>query len=387
VQHRNSQTDISELLKFTNVIWLKSLDKQTMMASGLTWRLNILSDFLEKSTTEQPAAALDDVRESVAKNRNILARLLAKSGDFRRSLQLVKGSNESIKLFPLTKSHLPRALHFMSETKSQPVRLRFEVQILLKHYSEAFAIASDANLTESDHRKVWLRFLVESLQGAIMPSNKEIVFQRLIADLNQSSGKNIDFYLALIMNMLNVDESLTRFLTEQSIPRESEELRSAWLKWMPMIFQFCSQPPVKFLTLLMRSNPIRFRLIYQQLVHHRGLKEGMKSDDLMDSLKQQKEERIMGEYDRAFSWLKSSERDLDRLDRVVHAHYVLYEWLSTGKRPGLLDRISDVTGSTFEQLEEFCATNPPYFRTKQSLTATKQFGVCRSRPMDRRSPA
>jgi hypothetical protein len=259
----------------------------------------------------------------------------------------------------------------MSETKSQPVRLRFEVQILLKHYSEAVAIASNANLTENDHRKVWVRFLVESLQGGFMLSNNDIVFQRLITDLNQSSGKNFDFYLALIMNMLNTDESLSRFLTEQSLPRESEELRSVWLRWMPMIFQFCSQLPVKFLTLLMRSNPIRFRLIYQQLVHHRGLKEGMKSDDLMESLKQQKEERVMREYDLAFSWLRSSERDLDRFDRVVHAHYVLYEWLSTGKRPGLLDRISDMTGSTFEQLEEFCATNPPYFRTKQLLTGYK----------------
>jgi hypothetical protein len=83
----------------------------------------------------------------------------------------------------------------------------------------------------------------------------------------------------------------------------------------------------------MHSNPIRVRLIYQQLVHHQGLKEGMKSHDLMESLKQQKEERIMHEYDRAFWWLRSSERDLDRLGRVVHANYVLDEWLSTGNRP------------------------------------------------------
>jgi hypothetical protein len=62
-------------------MWLKSLDKQMMMTSVLPSRLNILSGFLEKSTTEQPAAVLDEVRESVTQNRNILARLLTKSGD------------------------------------------------------------------------------------------------------------------------------------------------------------------------------------------------------------------------------------------------------------------------------------------------------------------
>jgi hypothetical protein len=105
------------------------------------------------------------------------------------------------------------------------------VQILLKHYSEAFALASNANLTES----------VGSLSGRVTSRwcyaiQQKIGLQRIITDLNQSSGMNFDFYLALIINMLNTDESLSRFLTDQLFPRELEGHPSAWLKWMSMIF-------------------------------------------------------------------------------------------------------------------------------------------------------
>jgi hypothetical protein len=364
-QHRSTQTGISELLKFTNMIWLKTLDKQMMMASGFTWRLNILSDFLDKSPADTPPPVIDGIRQSITTNCIILAKLLAKSGDLRSSLKILKNSveNPQSKPFLVTKLNLSRTIPFSFEVKPHSARLKFEVQILLKNFAEAFALVSAL----SEKSRLWVRFVVLAMQGNAIGFNKDSVFCQLLTDLNRANPKYFDFYIALIMNILSLDESLSRFLTDSSTPREAEELKVVWLKWIPMIFQFSSKLPIAFLTLLMKSDPAVFHLLYRQIILTKFLKENTKLDELIDFLKQQKEERTLREYEIAFSWLSRCETDLDRLDRVVSSHFVLYDWLLKGKRPSLFDHLVELTGGTFEQLGDFCAKNSPYFKTNMTI--------------------
>jgi hypothetical protein len=70
------------------------------------------------------------------------------------------------------------------------------------------------------------------------------VFTQLLADLPRSKPANYDFILTLILNL---------FATDASLAATPDDGKAVWMWWLSMLFQFCRELPVKFLTGLFRS--------------------------------------------------------------------------------------------------------------------------------------
>jgi hypothetical protein len=86
-------------------------------------------------------------------------------------------------------------------------------------------------------------------------------------------------------------------------------------------------------------------------------------------------------FEDAFSWIARASADIDRFDLSVRAHAALFSWLATAHRPAFLTALKPFAAATFSELREFCAANPPHFRTTVTPTVRETFAGFSFPPM------
>ena len=365
VMQRRNMNLIPDLLKIANVLAIKTLDKQMMMSSTLTWRLSNLTWFLHQN--DQDPNALVHVQETVSHSKLALVRMLATAGDVKGALRLLPSSSDKIEVRPfrVTDLNMPRVFVFLNASHTQFSRLRFDAAILVRNYHEALMLMKNALYL--DEKKLWTQFVVQLLNTHSSLVSGEHIVMDLISQMSKAVASKLDLYLALLVNVARESPRLVEVMWNTlsvNVNEFSPMYREAWFRWLPILLQSCKRISEAVITALIKWNPSKFALLHKHLTFTKSHRQDMSMDEFTRVM--EKEARIFSEFKNAFEWLNSQEIQDDAIafERRVVAHARLYESLARNAPP----RIDEILkGFAPEELGDFCAQNPPFFKTNVQI--------------------
>jgi hypothetical protein len=347
LQQRNSPAEAHDFIRASNVIPLKSLDKQMLMSSSFTWRLTNLGELAGRPESESK------VHDVLIKNRIVLARLLSKSGAFRQSLKFWARSTPSpeFRPFVVTERNFPIVLAFRDAATT---RVKLDCMILMQRFEDAHVMLT-RGLPALEGR-LWLQFVVHFMR--LWPSRvaTEITFRRILSSASTITPKKIDFWIALILNLLRIDPSLSMHLSDGFLV--SEEWKLLWLRWLPILFTICTKIPTQFIQSIYRSNPVKFKLTIRQVMLVRMHLADLNITDIQNATS----DRTSPGAEAAFSWVEKCSSESSHLTISVMAYRYFVQCLVGNRRP-LADEFAGRIPTDMKQLEAFCHENPPFFRT------------------------
>ncbi|OHT12312.1 hypothetical protein TRFO_17893 [Tritrichomonas foetus] len=369
-QPENVTSSINEFVRSANVMWIKALDRQMMMTSSLIWRSSILSDIVSHNEYLNPDQQ-KLINDSISLSQNKVAHLLAKSGTLSIAMKLYPNSNYPSSI-PVTTQNLPRLMKFL---RSQIPEIQRHPDLYRKLRNSVNIMLRDFNINPVGGQ--WLRILCQMIMMYKESIDFPICFQRLMNEMRICQVNDANMYIAIAMVILGVQPAIISYLASY-FTQMKEEIRSYWLQWLPQLLYINSQLPSELLDRMIQSNPTLFATTIDDMVYSspqneiiaHGVINEIKNNNYMKQHKLVKEERAIHEYHAGMSWTKHCEKDINRLQKVVKCHKMMYEGMIR-KIPQ--DRLESLEFHNEEELFQFCENNPPVFTTDIQITDYKSF--------------
>lgn len=353
---RRPTTDTNALMQRSNTLGMRSLDKQTMIASSLTWRLTYLDRFLQ---TDQDIKVQQQQQESLSRNKLMLVKMLANAGDVSRALVLLRGASDrpEVRPFRVTELNIVRVFPFLKTVGSQFARFHSDAFLLVRRYQDARMKSIAYSGQNRTAAWPWLQFIVQFVNRTGCQFSKQDIMEKMIAEMTEpSSSSKLDLYIALALNLLRQDESLSDIFWKPIRPNECSPLfREAWFRWLPIFFSVCGHIPELACSTMIKWDPVHFVLLHNQAQLQ---KRTTNVPELPAALRQGEG---LAEVYAAFQWVHSQEiqEAAASFERKVIAHSRLYESLGRNIRPRSDDALK---GFDVDELEHFCTENPPFFK-------------------------
>ncbi|OHT07285.1 hypothetical protein TRFO_24625 [Tritrichomonas foetus] len=368
-QPENVKNYIDDLTKTSDVMWIEVLDRQMMMASNFVWRLTILNDLLTNEQVMQSDQLQGKIKDSINLNLNMISHLLSQSGATREALRHFKDAPRPKNIFTSIQNY-PRIAHFLShnvDCRSEAFRnLRSSCGLLMRDF-----------IIVNPNGSKWLKMLFQMFIRFHNFIDQQACFHRLLMELNSADVFEGQLYIAMMLCLFKKNPNLIGLL-DQEFPNLNENVRLSLLRWLPQLVTN-TQIPDNLLNGLIRINPNIFIITFDDMVYSKiscddpnvkNMKLKLESNNYYKMNNMLKDASAIHEYRAGMSWVKQCEKDIERLDRTVKAHKMLYDSLSHDIPQEKLDEL-DFTSK--KELFVFCEQNPPVFTTDVVITQYSSF--------------
>lgn len=358
---------LQKMLKPWCNIWMKSFDKMNAMSSILTWRLNILPEFL-KNPDLCSSNLSSIIKDAISKNRASLSRLMQKSGFLGIALKQIQNSTTQVThsiFFSLNKWNLPWIINFIKTARQNSnmmlsyQTMRLNIFNFLFDFKKSFALISTGTTSNKQFISTFIKIYTK-FPKLIDP---QVCFPKIMFEINSAVGERTGFYIALALGLVKKNPSFVRFFNMSILNCSKDEMNNTWLRWLPQIFRIIGEPSVDFLFRLYKHHPTHFLMSVNHTKNCKLAKNPAFIDELVVKIKSKKEGRSIIEFQYAFSCINKCKNDIIQLNTDAKAHLSLYESLSKNQ---LITDVENVT--TIEQLADYCVAHPPVFKPSMTFT-------------------
>ena len=361
---------IDDLVRTSNSMWIKALDRQSIMASNFIWRLTTLNKFLSNEEIERNDNIKKKILNSIHQNHNMIAHLLSQSGATRNALRFYQKSPGPSNIF-VTIHNYPRIEAFLRQIPKEQYapfsKLRSKCGYLMRDFHEVIPKGTK-----------WVKMLFFCISKCPEGVNHQEVFRILFSELiNSNNTFHLQFFISMMVFMFKKYTSLINTFS-QDFPKLREDIKYTFLRWIPQLFSSVEIPDQLLLSLI-KVNPILFKINFDDMNYSnvvsnnpnvKEIKAKIESPGFFKNAKLLKEEKAINEFKSGFSWIEQCQKDIERLDRTVRAHRALYESLSREISQEALDALNFTSK---KELFIFCQENPPVFTTDVQITKYSSF--------------
>ncbi|OHS97546.1 hypothetical protein TRFO_36238 [Tritrichomonas foetus] len=344
---------------------MKSLDKQHMMVSTLTWRLTIYPELKNTLLADSPTAPVTAIEEVIKKSRILLSRVLFRCGSIQSAMKqlLLAVQCKEITSIRVTPQNIPYLLSFVNSS-TLPTNLPPSITLLnlnclvaLRDFKSVISLLSSV----SPVNKLWLSAIVTIQQ--MFPDLLDLphFFSRIQLELSSPRNENPTFYLALAINVVRNNPLAYQHFEAALLSNVKDQNKIMYLRWLPHLLYLFDNLPAEFLATLFKYQSSHFLLTVSHARYCRKVRNEVKLTEIMKKLAMTKEGRTITEFESAFRWIKMCRDDILRLCKAAQAHIKMYELLQRNE--------TEIN----EELKTFCFENQPIFQTNVKLTSFCNF--------------
>jgi hypothetical protein len=344
---RPQSIDLPDALCLSSMVWVRGFDKYTAMASHFGWK-NAVWRYMTETQNSLCCPHLTQISDSQMATQGVIATLLARSGLVGRGLKLYQtASGREFSHFHVSSQSLPRLVDFASR-QTIGLRLTFKTALAVQDYSAALDCAGSS-------LHAWLRLVTavhDRLPDIIDPIQ---LTTRIITEMDRCASKDRIVLGTLLLHLLRNHPDCQECLT-QAADSISADSKKFWAMWIGILFSQLPTPPIPFLDSIFRATGLAFLLSLKHVQSSGVITDPAYERELMTALRESRSGSLLQTFDFAFDWVRECEPDILKLDMTARSHFRLNHLLVTNENEPM------------EDLVEFCAANPPIFRTSVCVT-------------------